>query len=216
MKDAPAAVSASKARVAIIAFAFLIPVGAIPVQGQTHPLQPVDITNRERVRQQEMSEREWELRNLANEPGKAGSDRKRAQAIVDQVEQDFKRIVALHNEFARSLSSGTPLDYTQVSEAAGEIKKRASRLQNTLALPKAGADEQAQQRDDLASDEKQIRDALTKLCKHIESFIDNPIIATPGTIDAKQSTRARRDLAGVIEIGDLVKKSANKLKKTAR
>ncbi len=210
MEDDPAKARGGRASITVAVFAFLTAV-AITAHGQSHPLA----TSNERVRQQEMSKREWQLRDLANEQGEAAGDPRRAQAIRDQVEQDFKRILTLHNEFAQSLSDGRQLDYNSVSEAAGEIKKRASRLLNTLALPKSDSDEQNQEKG-LPFNERQLRDALIKLCRHIESFVTNPIIATPGTIDAKQLTRARRDLEGVIEISDHLKKAVDKLKKTAR
>ena len=83
-----------------------------------------------------------------------------------------------------------------------------------MALRKPDGDEQTQD-GDLAANEAQIKAALIKLCKYIESFVHNPMIATPGTIDAKESTRARRDLEGIIETSDSVKKNSDRLKKTA-
>ncbi len=49
-----------------------------------------------------------------------------------QTEEDFNRILTLHNEIARALSSNNALNYQFVSEATAEIKKRASRVQSTL------------------------------------------------------------------------------------
>ena len=54
------------------------------------------------------------------------------------------------------------------------------------------------------------------LCKRIESFIANPVIKTPGTIDAQQSANAGRDLEDVIELGDSINKSAKRLKEKSR
>ena len=214
MKDHSAEAPTNKVRLTVAAFAFLTAI-AMPIQGQSPQSQPPNTTNNERVRQQEMSKREWQLRNLATEPEKAASDPRRAQAVMDQVEQDFKRILTLHNELARTLSAGRILDYDFVSDAAGEIKKRASRLQTTLALPKPEGDQQDQEKRQEYS-ETQMTDALTLLCRQIESFVKNPIIATPGTVDAQQLVRARRDLEGVVEVSGNVRKSADKLKKTSQ
>ena len=44
-----------------------------------------------------------------------------------QTEEDFNRILTLHNEIARALTSKNDLNYQFVSDATAEIKKRASR-----------------------------------------------------------------------------------------
>jgi len=62
----------------------------------------------------------------------------------------------------------------------------------------------------------QLKDPLVMLCKRIESFIANPVIKTPGTIDAQQLARARRDLEDVIELSDSINKSARRLKERSR
>ena len=40
----------------------------------------------------------------------------------------------------------------------------------------------------------QTKDELILLCQQIESFVRNPIIEKPGTVDAQQLGKARRDL----------------------
>lgn len=218
MKDHLAKVAANRVGLilgpTVATFAFLTAL-ATPILAQSQPPRPPNSTNPERARQQEMSKREWQLRNIGIEPEKAASDPRHAQAVMDQVEQDFKRILTLHNELARTLSAGRILDYNFVSDAAGEIKKRASRLQTNLALPKPVGDQQDQEKRQEYS-ETQMTDALTLLCRQIESFVKNPIIATPGTVDAQQLARARRDLEGVVEVSGNVRKSADKLKKTSQ
>ena len=101
---------------------------------------PVDrLANADRIRQQEMSRREWQLRNFGTEPGEAKDDRQ-LKAIMAQTEEDFTRILTLHNEIARALTSKKDLNYQFVSEATAEIKKRASRVQSTLGLHPASDD----------------------------------------------------------------------------
>ncbi len=175
-------------------------------------MQPADVTNQERKRQQEQNQREWQLRNLANQP-EAAKDPRRVQAVMAEVEQDFKRILILHNELARTLSPYKTLHYDLVSQAAGEIRRRAARLQKTLALAKP-EDEQNQERHQEFTD-AQMRDAVTRLCKQIKSFITNPIIEQPGTVNAQQLTKARHDLQDVIELSGNLRKSADRLKKTS-
>jgi hypothetical protein len=56
------------------------------------------------------------------------------------------------------------------------------------------------------------KDELILLCKTIESFIRNPIIEKPGTVDAQQLEKARGDLQNVVELSDAIKKHADKQK----
>jgi hypothetical protein len=159
-------------------------------------------TNAERVRQQDTSRREFQLRNFGNEPG-APMDRRQVEALMAQTEEDFTRILTLHNEIARAISSKKDLDYNFVSDATGEIKKRASRVQSSLRLsPEEG--QTAEKVEEI--NDSQIKDALVKLCKQIRSFVTNPSIENPNTIDAQQITKARQDLEGVIQLSGQINK----------
>jgi len=169
---------------------------------------PVDrLANADRIRQQEMSRREWQLRNFGTEPANAKDDRQ-LKAIMAQTEEDFTRILTLHNEIARALTSKKDLNYQFVSEATAEIKKRASRVQSTLGLHPASDDAPVKEKSD-----PEMSDSLIKLCKDIRSFVTNPIIENPNTVDAVQLTRARRDLESLIQLSGLIKKDADKLSK---
>src|SRR5215211_1778728 len=135
---------------------------------------PVDRTNNAaRIRQQDLSRREWQLRNFGNEPD-APKDRRQVEALMAQTEEDFTRILTRHNEIARVLSSNNTLDYHFVSEATAEIQKRASRVQSTLGLHLS--EEEGQSAEKLGEfKDSQMKDALIKLCKEIRSFVTNPI-----------------------------------------
>lgn len=182
---------------------------AIPAFAQSVPAgpPPENRVNTERIRQQDMSRREWQLRNFGNAPG-AAKDERQLKAIMAQTEEDFTRILTLHNEIARALSSKESLDYNFVSEATAEIKKRASRVQSTLVLGLTPDDEEVKEKS-----EPKIKTSLIKLCGQIRSFVTNPIIENPNTIDAQQLSRARRDLESLIQLSGLIKKDADKLGK---
>jgi len=143
------------------------------------------------------------------------TDPKELEAVVAHVKQDFERILTLHNEIVRVISTDKALEHDFVSSATAEIKKRASRLQTILALDKLEDSEQNQHKLKALND-AQLKDALISLCKEIESFVTNPVIKTPGTVDIQQLAKARRDLEGVIELGDSINKSAARLKKSSK
>ena len=169
---------------------------------------PIDRRNNaDRIRQQDMSRREYQLRNFGNQPDSPKNDRQ-LKALMAQTEEDFTRILTLHNEIARALASKKELDYHFVSEAMTEIKKRASRVQSTLALHPSSEDAPVKE-----SSAPEMKDSLIKLCKEIRSFVTNPIIENPNTVDATQLKRARRDLESLIQLSGLIKKDADKLSK---
>ena len=186
----------------------LLIICAAPVFSQSSPAGPPPTdqrVNTERIRQQEMSSREWQLRNFGTEPARP-KDERQVKALMAQTEEDFTRILTLHNEIARALTANKDLNYDFVSEATAEIKKRASRVQSTLALHLSDADAPVKEKAD-----PELKDSLIKLCKEIRSFVTNPIIENPNTIDAVQLTRARRDLESLIQLSALIKKDADKL-----
>ena len=183
---------------------------AAPVFAQNPPGGPPPIdrrTNPDRVRQQDMSRREYQLRNFGTEPGRP-PDRRQVEALMAQTEEDFNRILTLHNEIARAVSSKTDLDSKFVSEATAEIKKRASRVQSSLGLGLSD-EERATEKTETIQD-AELKDSLIKLCKQIRSFVTNPTIENPNTVDAKQLTKARYDLEGVIRLSEQIKKNADK------
>ena len=182
---------------------------AVPVfsQGAAGP-PPIDTrANADRIRQQDMSRREWQLRNFGTEPD-SPKDRRQIEALMAQTEEDFNRILTRHNEIVRAISSKNALDYKFVSEATAEIRKRASRLQSSLALRLS--DEEAPVKE---TAEPEIKDSLIKLCKEIRAFITNPMIENPNTVDAQQLIRAKRDLESFIQLSALIEKDTQRLSK---
>ena len=175
---------------------------------------PADRTNPDRARQQDMSRREWKLRNLGVEP-KAETDHRKLQILAEQVEEDFNRILLLHNKIVRAISSEQPLDYHFVAGATEEIRKRSGHLQSTLALhelePRPDSVEKP-----VVLDHAQIKSSLITLCRHIRDFVTNPVIETPGTINAEQLTKARHDLEDIVRLSDQIKKNATKLEKAPK
>ena len=177
----------------------LLMVWAAPIAGQR--VDPA------RARMQEMDRRELQLNALGGDRGQP-NDPKRSQALMDQVNEDFKRILTLHNQIVRAIGANQSFDLQFVSEATGEIRKRSARLQSLLRLSKPettagpGFDPKVME----------IKDELILLCKHIEGFIKNPIIDKPGTVDAQQLRNARRDLQSVVEVSEAIKKHVDKQK----
>ena len=196
----------------LIAFAFLLST-AMPTLAQLPPGPPADRTNPDRERQQDINRREMVLRGYGLTPARP-NNQKKLQALADQVEQDFSRILILHNEIARAISGANSLDYDFVSGATSEIRKRASRLQATLVLKPEVSEQTAEKQ--IGLDDTQVRYALIILCKQIKSFVTNPVIQNPGTVNVDQLNKARQDLQSVVELSLSVKRTAEKLSKAAK
>lgn len=202
---------AAPKRVLIALSLILVSISTVRSQGSPSGPPPAERRiNTDRVRQQDMSSREWQLRNFGTEP-KTAKDRRHVEALMAQTEEDFNRILTLHNEIARALASNNALDYRFVSEATGEIKKRASRVQSSLALGLTAEEalefEKAPEPKDVP-----LKEALVKLCHQIRSFVTNPSIENPNTINAEQMSKARRDLESLIQLSGRIRKDADKLK----
>lgn len=160
-----------------------------------------------KVQMQQMTEREMQLSNLGDK--KRANDPKRSQALMDQVNEDFTRILTRHNEIVRAISANQSTDYQFISEATGEIKKRSSRLQSSLKLekPEPAADDR---KTELLVAGMETKDAMILLCRKIENFVKNPIIEKPGTVDVQAVEEARKDLQRIVELSDAMKKQADK------
>lgn len=172
--------------------------------------QPADTTNLERLRQQDMSAREYQLRNLGIAADKALDERQK-KALMTQVDQDFKRILTLHNQLIRTINSDAPVDFHFISDASAEINKRSTRLQSVLWLRQTDEEKPASAKS--ISDSSKIKYSVIKLCTYIKEFVTNPIIETPGTVDAKYLARAKSDLASVVNLSGLIRKQVDQIPK---
>jgi hypothetical protein len=163
-----------------------------------------------KAQMQEMDRRHLQL-SSGGKDNEHTYDPKRSQAMMEQISEDFRRILTLHNEIVRSLGENRSLSYQFISDATGEIRKRSARLQSALRLQKP---ETATEDPAIGTNPKvmETKDELILLCKQIESFVTNPIIDKPGTINAQQLEKARKDLQSVVELSTAIKKQVDKQK----
>ena len=161
-----------------------------------------------KAQMEEMNRRELQLNGLG-EDRRHANDPKRSQAMMAEVSEDFQRILTRHNEIVRAISSNQSLSYQFIADATGEIRKRSARLQSSLKLQKP---EPTTENRGTGTDLKvlEVKDELILLCKQIESFVRNPIIDKPGTVDAQQLEKARYDLQSIVELSDAIKKHVAK------
>jgi hypothetical protein len=180
-------------------------------QGQGTPIvgtQRIDPAV-ERIRDEQ--QRQMALRSGGRREEGAPADEQVVKAAAEQLNQDFKRVQVIRNELARAATSGSALDYKRVSDDAAEVKKRSVRMQTYLALREEGDGVKQQPVDAAAYDEANLREALARLCKRIDSFVANPRFKSPGVVDVDSTVKAARDLREVITLSERIKGSAERL-----
>lgn len=162
------------------------------------------------AREREMRQLEELRKSLGKRPVRAANLRY-VQAVNAQLMQDFERIQVARNEIVRAAANDKAFDYKFISDVTGEIKKRANRLEDNLALPDPKEDEKS--RNNVELNETQIRTSLLTLCNRIESFVKSPLFETPGVINVDHSAKASGDLKSILELSSSIRKSAERLKK---
>jgi hypothetical protein len=198
---------------AAVALLLAIPLASLARQGGVGSIQTGARVDPEAERIRDEKQREMQLRNL--EAGAAHTDEKTVKAAVDQLNQDFKRIQIIRNDIARALKVEGPLDYKRVSGQTAELNKRALRMQSYLALRGSDADvkNHAGQRE---YDDKQMTDALVRLCKRIDSFVANPKFTSPLVADVEGTANASHDLREIITLSLGIRSSAERLSQRNR
>lgn len=159
--------------------------------------------------------REAMLRSAEVGATKEQLNRQRLLAGIEQTKQDFKRIQVVRNDMVDDLVAKKPLDFGQVSERAGEVNKRAVRLKSYLMPPTPEAEKKPDEKEVIYTEEE-LKGALVKLCNTIYSFTGNEMFKNPGTLDAQKSVKAGSDLLNIIELSGNIKRSADKLGKSAK
>jgi len=161
----------------------------------------------DRIRDQQ--KREMQLRRGAGEAGHP-TDERAVKAAVKQLGEDFRRIQLIRNDVARALVAGGALDYGRVSGQAAEVRKRALRMQTYLAL----RDEKAEESQHAAAPvpgEPELKGALVRLCKRIDSFVANPRFKSPDVVNVEGNERAGRDLREIIALSAAVRDGAERM-----
>jgi hypothetical protein len=128
-----------------------------------------------------------------------------------EIKEDFERIQVINSRDLQAGASGEGLDYKKVSDAAAEIKKRATRLKSNL-FP-AESEKQSKGKGQATEDPQDLKSMLAALDRAITSFVTNPIFQNTKVVDPKDSTKAQHDLETVIKLSTRIKKDADQLNK---
>ena len=125
-----------------------------------------------------------------------------------QIREDYERIQLVNGDLAKATSDPALLDLKLAAESASEIRKRAERLLTNLSLPEMPADLERVRMPE--EGEEHLRPSLSMLRKLVERFVRSPLFREVNVIDAQISTRARRDLEGIVELSGRLKRDCEK------
>lgn len=182
--------------------AFLASPCASAAHAQQSSTRTIERLLRERQKAVYLREVEEKLRRPAERA------EEEVRLALAQIEEDYERIQLVNNDLARVTSDSNDLDLKLAAESASEIRKRAERLLNNLALPEPPSDMERVRMP--AEGEEQLRPSLGMLRRLVERFVRSPLFREVNVIDAQVSTRARRDLEGIIELSGRLKKDCEK------
>jgi hypothetical protein len=175
---------------------------------------PIAIAQRQTPRGVVVDSNRQELDSLLlRKPILTGEDKTARQAVLKQINDDFKALQVLNNKAMTQVTGEAGIDYKSVAGLITEISSKASRLKQNLALPKAEA---SKEESSDAQTETEFRERMMLFDKVVVSFTVNPIFQQKGVVDVELATKASKDLATIIERSAKLKKLALKLAKSGR
>ena len=167
-------------------------------------------------RERELNERElelrmWNLRLLSLSARKKANKSEQAMAVA-QLQDDFTRLQVLNKELVFSISARKPLDLRFVSRSVSEIRKRAERLNENLALPEPEEKSAPVLTDAVRVD--QLKLSVLKLGRLIYDFANNPFFKEASVVDTQETRKARGELEAIIQLSEHIKKDSDRLERT--
>jgi hypothetical protein len=166
-------------------------------------------------RRADMEARQRELRGLSERVNKAPRKEPDTRPSYRQVAEDFEQLQLRNYNLTSAVAPGTELDYGRIGEEAAEVRRHASRLRSTLALPSVKKDEK-KKRDGGALSPEGVKAAIASLDTLVRSFAWNPVFRRPDVLDAENSARAARELADILALSEQLREAAGTLAKVSR
>ncbi|HET6647043.1 MAG TPA: hypothetical protein VFH01_06920 [Pyrinomonadaceae bacterium] len=123
-----------------------------------------------------------------------------------QIKEDFERIQLINSDVLQAISLKAEPDYRRLSEAAAEVKKRATRLRTNL-FPSESRVESKQSEPRLKGPEN-LKALLNELDKAITTFVHNPMFENTRVVNEEDSKKAQEDLEKIIDLSARTRKRA--------
>lgn len=152
----------------------------------------------------------WDLDKLKKDRPSRPPD---ARPDYGEVAEEFKQLQLVNYSLASAADPKSTLDFARVRKESGEVRKRAARLKGYLSLPEVEDAKKQEKAAEIQTPEA-LRAAVGRLDQLVNSFAWNPVFQNSDVVDLEQSTRASRDLAGIISLSEQIRKSAEELGKS--
>jgi hypothetical protein len=180
-----------------------------------HP--PPDVKPNPIPRAPSVRERQLMMEEMSREMGKGSPPRKSEELRMSEIAEDYRDLQQVNNKMMTAAMRAAAPDYKLIAGSVADIRRRAERLRENLALPpppQAEADKKAGPQP--AEDAAGMKTALLALDRSIMSFVRSPLFKNTDVLDAEAAARAARDLAEVIERCRVTGKDAEKLAKKGK
>src|ERR1051325_569015 len=163
------------------------------------------------ARDNELRERAFDLRMVEEEARRHPAVRRTEPKLdIAQMREDFVRIQVVNYELVDVVkhgSGGGTLDLKLIAKSVAEIKKRARRLKDNMALPETeNVFERPQM--EVGPEAGQVKSSI--------SVLNKLIFKEANVVDVQLSVKAKHDLEDIIEMSEQIRKSSEKLNKIAR
>jgi hypothetical protein len=157
---------------------------------------------------------------MSREMGKGAPPRKSEELRMSEIAEDYRDLQQVNNRMMAAVMRAAEPDYRLVAGSVADIRKRAERLRENLALPAPKAKDEgkpgAKPEPKPAEDAAGMKAALLALDRSIMSFVRSPLFKNTDVLDAEAAAKAGRDLDDVIERSLLAGKDAERLGKKGK
>jgi len=203
---------------ALLLLCLLAPTAAFAQARDPQPHRPPPATTPNPIpRAPSLRERQMIMDEMSREMGKGPAPRKSEELRMTEIAEDYRGLQQVNNRMmAAVMRPGAAPDYKLIAGSAADIRRRAERLRENLALPAPGEKPEGRPGPKPAEDAGGMKAALLALDRSIMSFVRSPLFKNTDVMDAEAATRAGRDLADVIERSRLAAKDAERLGKKGR
>ena len=159
--------------------------------------------------------RQWALRNIEKLKSGQPEAESDTRPTYESVARDFEQLQLVNNTLAGAAQDAAALDYDVIKRHSGEVRKRAARLKACLALPEV-EEQEVRLKVLEARTPEAMKSAVASLDALVNAFAWNPVFHQTNVVNLEHSTKAARDLAGIISLSESINKSASEMSKVAK
>lgn len=208
---------AAASRAALLLLCLLAPAAAFAQARAPQPHHPPAAPKFDPIPQPpSVRERQLILDEMQRTMGRGAPPRKANDLRMAEIAEDYRDLQEVNNKMMAAVMRAGEPDYNFVGKSAADIRRRAERLRENLALPAPEAKGEAKAGPKPAADAAGMKAALLALDRSIMSFVRSPLFKNTDVLDAEAAAKAGRDLADVIERSRLAAKDAERLGKQGK